>query len=101
MTARLLCTASPTTAGFRIYERREMGKTEAQLKAEDDDKDGVPSAREAEFGFHPARKQTWLAVGETARIGSDEEWLCFESMRAHVPGSLDKVDWSSPGKQWP
>jgi hypothetical protein len=61
----------------------------------------VPSAREPEFGFDPARKQTWLAFGETARIGSDEEWLCFESMRGHVPGSLDKVDWSRPGKQWP
>lgn len=86
---------------IQIYEKWKMGKTVAQLEAEDDDKDGVPSAREPEFGFDPARKQTWLAFGETARIGSDEEWLCFESMRRHVPGSLDKVDWSRPGKQWP
>jgi len=41
-----------------------MGKTVAQLEAEDDDKDGVPSAREAEFGFDPTKKQTWLAAGD-------------------------------------
>lgn len=85
----------------RLYEMWKMGKSEAQLAAEDSDGDGVPDAKEEQFGFNPAAKQTWLSSGETAKIKYDEEWLCYEAMRGHRPNSLDKYDWSRPGKQWP
>jgi len=78
-----------------------MGKTNAQLEAEDSDKDGVPDDKEEPLGFDPNKKQTWLSEGETAKIKYDEEWLCYEAMQGHTPGSLDKYDWSHPGKQWP
>ncbi len=84
----------------RLYEMWKTGKSEAQLTAEDSDGDGVPDAKEEQFGFNPALKQTWLSAGDTAKIKYDEEWLCYEAMRGHTPGSLDKYDWSRPGKQW-
>ena len=86
---------------IQMYEMWKMGKTNAQLEAEDSDKDGVPDDKEEQLGFDPNKKQTWLSEGETARIKYDEEWLCYEAMQGHTPGSLDKSDWSHPGKQWP
>ncbi|PKN28498.1 MAG: hypothetical protein CVU64_12940 [Deltaproteobacteria bacterium HGW-Deltaproteobacteria-21] len=86
---------------IRMYEMWKMGKTNERLRTEDGDEDGVPNDKEEQFGFDPTRKQTWLSTGETAKIKYDEEWLCYEAMRSHVPGSLDKHDWSHPGKQWP
>ncbi len=68
----------------------------------DADGDGIPDAMEPELNFDPKKFQTYFANDPKLKdVGGDEEWLAFESMREHAPGSLDPFDWAHPGNQWP
>ena len=68
----------------------------------DKDKDGLPDHLEAGLNFSPSLFQTYYANHpKLKKVGGDEEWLAYESMRHYSPGSLDKYDWASPGNQWP
>ncbi len=73
-----------------------------QLATLDTDQDGIPNDVEPGLNFDPKMKQTYFSRDETLKnIGNDEEWLAFEMMREHEPGSLDEFDWAHPGNQWP
>ena len=67
----------------------------------DQDRDGVPDHLEPGLNFEPTLFQTYFAKHPTLKdVNGDEEWLAYEIMRDHKPGSLDKHDWAHPGNQW-
>lgn len=67
----------------------------------DKDRDGLPDHLEAGLNFNPALFQSYFANHpQLKKVGGDEEWLAYEIMRYHKPGSLDKHDWAYPGNQW-
>ncbi len=73
-----------------------------QLAKVDADADGIPDDMEPGLNFDPKIFQTYFANDPKLKnINGDEEWLAYEIMREHAPGSLDKYDWARPGNQWP
>lgn len=67
----------------------------------DKDKDGLLDHMEPGLNFNPTMFQTYYANHKTLKnVDGDEEWLCFEAMKLHKTGSLDKYDWAYPGNQW-
>jgi hypothetical protein len=67
----------------------------------DKDQDGLPDHLEPGMNFNPKLFQTYFANHpKLKKVGGDEEWLAYESMKSHKTGSLDKYDWAYPGNQW-
>ena len=77
------------------------GKDPESFGPWDKDGDGLPDDMEYKWGFDKTKRQTFLADHRIVKdVEEDEEWLAYMSMQEIVPGSLDKYDWASPGKQW-
>ena len=71
------------------------------LPKKDKDRDGLPDHLEPGLNFKPTMFQTYFANHPKLKnVGGDEEWLAYEIMKNHKPGSLDKYDWAYPGNQW-
>jgi hypothetical protein len=86
-----------------LADHNWYSKIPAELREKvDADLDGIPDALEPAIGFDPKKFQTHFADHpKLKKVNGDEEWLAMESMREHVPGSLDELDWAHPGNQWP
>ena len=75
--------------------------TPQDLPKKDKDQDGIPDHLEPGLNFKSTMFQTYFANHPKLKnIGGDEEWLAYEIMKDHKPGSLDKYDWAYPGNQW-
>lgn len=84
---------------LKIFNQWKIGKTLAELKALDMDRDGLQDSAEPDLGFDPEKLRTYLP--HFTEVENDEEWLVYESHSSYKNGTFDAYDWAKPGKNWP
>ncbi len=84
---------------LKIFNQWKIGKTLAQLKALDADRDGLQDTAEPGLGFDPDQYRTYLP--HFTEVDGDEEWLAYEIQSGYKNGTYDAYDWARPGKNWP